>query len=205
MDKIKIFALCLVVAVLAAACGNGGAAPSAPLIAPQPTATPTPTPPAVRGPGGGDFHPEIGKITLDFVEAETRMACSAVFPFTLDWDGDTAALAGSGEIDCALTTQQCGDVCVTYHIEYRYHGDLSGSADSSQLMVDLLLDGSLTQYWTDIPPGALVAFTEDNPAVIEGANSFPLSFDFVDGAVFTLENAASPEAPRWVFTLHLGQ
>ena len=202
MKWIKLFALCLGIAVLAAACGNGGTAPDAPLIAPQ--ATPTPTPPAVQGPGGGS-QPQAGSITLDFVDAETRMACNAVFPFTLDWEGETAALAGSGEIDCALRAEQCGDVCVTYHIEYRYHGDLSGSADPSQLLADLLLDGSLTQYWTDIPPGAIMAFTEDNPAVIEGANTFPLSFELVDGAVFTLENSASPEALPWVFTLHLGE
>jgi len=201
MIRIKVFSLCIVLAALTVACGSGG------VIRTEPQATETPTPPMIGEPVEV-FHPVTGLITLEFLDAETQLACTADFPFSLNWKAETAVIAGLGEINCPLTTQQCGEACITYHIEYLYEGDLSGNVnlavDPGQLQAELILDGSLTQYWTDIPPDSLVAFTEEHPMVLETADILTLVFDFEDGAVFKIENTNVAGAPPWVFTLHLG-
>jgi hypothetical protein len=60
---------------------------------------------------------------------------------------------------------------------------------------------SFTQYWTDIPQGAYMAYTEANPAVITEDALLTLFFDFKDGA--TCDITPADPAYAWHFTLHL--
>lgn len=56
----------------------------------------------------------------------TERECEAHFPFTVNWSEARTPIEGSGVIDCAFATQQCGEVCVTYHSVYAADADLSG-------------------------------------------------------------------------------
>jgi hypothetical protein len=62
---------------------------------------------------------------------------------------------------------------------------------------------SMKQYWTDIPPDAFMAFTEDNPAVFENSDILPLIFDFVEGATCEIGGGGGAQTFPWKFTLHL--
>ncbi len=171
----------------------------------QVTATPTPTEASL--PGGQSPLPNAGVVEMRFVDAETQQECVAEFPFTITWGEEKSTLEGSGTIECLFSVEQCGDACVTFHIEYRYDGSLQGiilETPERKIEAGLALTGSLTQYWTDYPAGALPAFTADNPAVIEGSDILPLFFAFEDGAEHRIENTLAPEAPPWIFTLQFG-
>jgi hypothetical protein len=166
---------------------------------PVPTITPTP-------------RPTGGEIELRFTDPETQEECEAHFPFTIHWGESRTTIDGSGVIDCAFATQQCGEgACVTYHSAYAADAGLSGELQASSakyphgfLNAGLAGKFSMKQYWTDIPPGAFMAFTEDNPAVFEGSDILPLIFDFVEGATCEIGGSgAGGQTFPWKFTLHL--
>ena len=163
---------------------------------PTPTVSPTP-------------RPTSGELELRFTDPETQEECEAHFPFTINWTEARTTIDGSGVIACAFATQQCGEACVTYHSAYDADCDLSGellvsSADYPHGFLNVGLAGkfSMKQYWTDIPPGAFMAFTADNPAVFENSDILPLVFDFVEGATDEIGGGSAQTFP-WKFTLHL--
>ncbi|CAG0930353.1 hypothetical protein TFLX_01678 [Thermoflexales bacterium] len=181
------------------------------------TRTPTPTPTPLLPAGGTSTptiaptpHPTGGEIELRFTDPETQEECEAHFPFTINWGEARTTIEGSGVIDCAFDTQQCGEACVTYHSAYTADASLSGEllASSAKYPHGFLNAGlagkfSMKQYWTDIPPGAFMAFTEDNPAVFEGSDILPLIFDFVEGATCETGGGTGTQTFPWKFTLHL--
>jgi hypothetical protein len=165
------------------------------------TPTPESTPPVLTK----------GEIELRFIDPVSQEECIAHFPFDILAEGEPRRISGSGIIDCSFAIQQCGErVCVTYHSEYDYDGDLSGvildpSPSYPQGALEVGLAGTLTmkQYWTDIPPETVMAFTEDNPFEVSGSDIIPLLFHLVEGATQQVGNSSAPDAEPWVFTLHL--
>jgi hypothetical protein len=192
-------------------------ATSAPIVVP---ATPTPTPtsapiiPAADTPTptvSPTPRPTRGEIELRFIDPETQGECEAHFPFTINWGESRTLIDGSGVIDCAFATQQCGEgACVTYHSAYAADAGLSGEllASSAKYPHGFLNAGlagkfSMKQYWTDIPPGAFMAFTEDNPAIFENSDILTLVFDFGEGATCEIGGSGGGQTFPWKFTLHL--
>ena len=189
--------------------------PASPVLPPN---TPTPTPavvfPAADTPtpiASPTVRPASGEIELRFTDPETQEECEAHFPFTLDWAEARTTIEGSGVIDCAFDIQQCGDACVTYHSAYAADADLGGEllAGSAKYPHGFLNAGlagkfSMKQYWTDIPPNAVVAFTEDKPFIAENSDILTLVFDFVEGATCEVGGGrAGGQTFPWKFTLHL--
>ena len=219
MNRLFSAALFGIVALICLACAPAAQpATSAPVIVPAtstPTLTPAPIIPAADTPIPTITptpRPTGGEIELRFTDPETQEECLAHFPFTINWGESRTLIDGSGVIDCAFATQQCGEgVCVTYHSAYAANTDLSGEllASSAKYPHGFLNAGlagkfSMTQYWSDIPPGAFMAFTEDNPAVFEGSDILPLIFDFVEGATCEIGGSgAGGQTFPWKFTLHL--
>lgn len=157
------------------------------------------------------MRPASGEIELRFTDPETQEECEAHFPFTIDWGESRTMIDGSGVIDCAFTTQQCGEgVCVTYHSTYAADAGLSSELLASSakyphgfLNVGLAGKFSMKQYWTDIPPGAFMAFTEDKPFIAENSDILTLIFDFVEGATCEVGGDGGGQTFPWKFTLHL--
>jgi hypothetical protein len=181
-------------------------------VTPTPTPTPAPLIPAADTPAPTDppTRPTSGEIELRFTDPETQEECEAHFPFTINWGESRTLIDGSGVIDCAFSTQQCGEACVTYHSAYAADAGLSGellpsSAKYPHGFLNAGLAGkfSMKQYWTDIPPDAFMAFTEDHPAVFENSDILPLIFDFVEGATCEMGGGAGGQTFPWKFTLHL--
>jgi hypothetical protein len=212
----SVMLLGIALLVCAACTSTSQPATSAPVVVP---ATPTPTPtPAPVIPAADTPVPTItptprptgGEIELRFTDPETQEECEAHFPFTIDWGESRTLIDGSGVIDCAFATQQCGDACVTYHSAYAADAGLSGELQASSakyphgfLNAGLAAKFSMTQYWTDIPAGAFTAFTEDHPAVFENSDILPLIFDFVEGATCEVGGGSGRQTFPWKFTLHL--
>ncbi len=180
----------------------------------SPLATPTPTvgllsPDTQPDPTTPDSPGQM-EIELRFVDPASQQTCVAHFPFGETAEGGQRRISGGGLLDCQCEVQQCGDgACVMYHSSYYMEADLSGviqasSASYPEGALEAGLAGTFTmkQYWTDIPPGAFMAYTEDNPAVISASDIITLFFHYTDGATQEISTPSSPDAP-WVFTLHL--
>ena len=193
---------------------NPPAAPTQADLPNLPSSTPTPTPSVFPGlntpaPTAPPAAPTRGEIELRFTDPGTLQECQAHFPFEISGEAGQQQISGGGVIDCEFSIQQCGDgVCVTYHSEYFMDSSLSGivltiTESYPDGALDAGLAGTFTmkQYWTDIPPETIMAFTEANPFEVESSDILPLFFHFRDGA--TCEIAGAEGAFPWVFTLHL--
>ena len=176
-------------------------ATATPLVPAASTATPEPGPTPL---------PAGGEIALRFTDPETQGECAASFPFTFDWAAEPPTIDGPAAFSCAFQAVQCGEgVCVTYHSRYELpdgvlHGVLHpAGTDHPNGTLEATLAGTfiMIQYWTDVPPEAIMPYTEDNPFVVENADILPLLFDFADGATAEIGPVGSPHA--WRFTLHL--
>ena len=155
--------------------------------------------------------PGQDEIELRFLYPLSQQECIAHFPFEEVPGGNPRTIAGKGILDCHFEVEQCGDgVCLIHHSIFYMDGDLSGVIHTSStsypdggLEAALAVTFTLTQYWTDIPPGAFVAFTESNPAVFGGTDIIPLFFRYEDGASQEVMNTTVADAQPWVFTLRL--
>ena len=151
------------------------------------------------------------EIELRFTDPGTLKECVTHFPFEILGQGNDRSISGSGVIDCTFEIQQCGEgVCVTYHSTYYMDVDIGGfvrestpSYPDGALEVNLAGTFTMKQYWTDIPPETVMAYTEANPFEVSNSDIIPLFFQFVDGAIEEVGNTGSPDAFPWVFTLHL--
>ena len=180
--------------------GDFTVTPTEPLFSPD-------TPPEAATPD----VPGQDEIELRFFYPLSQQECVAHFPFEEVPGGNPRTIAGKGLLDCHFEVQQCGDgVCVTHHSTFYMDGDLSGvihasSANYPDGALEAGLAGTFTmnQYWTDIPPGAFMAYTEANPAVFSASDIIPLFFRYEDGASQEVMNTTAPDAQPWVFTLRL--
>lgn len=199
---------------------GGSATPTpttAPPLAPEPTSTPTPVPAAplpTRATPTAEATaapPTRGEIEVRFTDPGTQEQGSAHFPFEILQEGEQRRIDGSGVLDCAFSVQQCGDgVCVTYNSSYYWEPKLDGliyapTENYPDGSLDANLAGTFTmkQYWTDIPAQTTMPFTAENPFEVSAADVIPLFFHFVEGATVEVGNPSAPDAPPWVFTLHL--
>ncbi len=212
--------LCLVIFVAAVLLSCSLLAPATPTATPadvpiQQVATATSTP-AVQVPllptsGVTPSSPGRQEIELRFIDPGTQQECVAHFPFEIAGEAEQRSISGGGVIDCRFELQQCGDgVCILYHSIYTMDGDLGGFIrESTPSFPDGALEANLAgtftmkQYWTDIPPETVMAYTEANPFVASSSDIIPLFFQFVDGATQVVGNTGAPDAYPWVFTLHL--
>ena len=185
--------------------------PSSPL-SPAQTATPTPTVailPAAPSATPVPDKPTRGEMEVRFTDPETQGECVGRLPFTMRWEPFT--IDGGAAYQCAFEIQQCGDgVCIMYHSDYDMDftlaGEFFGSTSdhpSGSLHMAPALTSTMKQWWSDIPPETIMAFTEDNPFVIEGSDILDLFFDFWEGARAEIHNPNNPDAPPMVFILHL--
>jgi hypothetical protein len=155
--------------------------------------------------------PRQQEIELRFIDPGSQEECVAHFPFEILGEGEQRSISGGGVIDCRFEIQQCGErVCVTYHSTYYLDGDLSGFIQKSTPSypdgaLEVYLAGTFTmkQWWTDIPPETVMAYTEANPFEVSSSDIIPLFFHFADGATQEVGNTGAPNAHPWVFTLHL--
>lgn len=213
--RFALVCLLVLLTCLSASCSpNLPAAPTQSDILNSPSSTPTPTPAVLPGlntpaPTAPSAAPAGGEIELHFTDPGTLQECQAHFPFEISGEAGQQQISGSGVIDCQVSIQQCGEgVCVTYNSSYFMDASLSGVVLSATESypdggLDAGLAGTFTmkQYWTDIPPETIMAYTEANPFQVESSDIIPLFFHFRDGA--TCEIAGSSGALPWVFTLHL--
>jgi hypothetical protein len=158
-------------------------------------------------------EPTGGELELHFTDPETNGQCSSTFPFTIsNTDGHTT-IHGSGAVDCENNRQQCGDgVCVTYNSWHYLDATIDGILEPAtsdypkgMLNVSALAETYIfRQYWTDIPEGAYMPFTADNPADFTASDQLMnLLFNFAEGATDEISNPGAEGAYPWVFTLHL--
>jgi hypothetical protein len=109
--------------------------------------------------------------------------CISNFPFTINWEADPP-ITGKGSVDCHF--QSPGTP--THHAVMKSTVTLQGSFTTGDLgekrvLIDLTFDGSLSQYDTGVPEGAINPFPESNPAVIIDKGPYPtLNFELLDGA-----------------------
>jgi len=176
------------------------------------TATPTPTLvsiPAAPSATPVPEKPTRGELEVRFTDPETQGECVGRLPFTMSWEPFT--IDGGGAYQCEFEIQQCGDgVCIMYHsaydMDFTLAGEFLGSTTdhpSGSLHMAPALTSTMKQWWSDIPPETVMAFTEDNPFVIEGSDILTLFFDFREGARAEIHNPNNPDAPPMVFILHL--
>ena len=153
--------------------------------------------------------PTHGGLEVRFTDPETQEECVGRLPFTMSWEPFN--IDGGAAYQCEFEIQQCGDgVCVMYHSAYDMDFTLAGeffgpNSDhpSGSLHMAPALTSTMKQWWSDIPPETVMAFTEDNPFVIEGSDILTLFFDFWEGARAEIHNPNNPDAPPMVFILHL--
>ncbi len=219
MQKPGLFSLrlCLLIGLAAAltACNSQAPVSPTPIDALSPgIATPTDTPAALI-PEAPTPEPTTApawqhSLELRFTDPETQQECVTIFPFEVLEDAERS-ITGGGVIDCKFQTQQCGEgVCITYHSVYAMDADLRGfvrpaTASYPDGMLEAYLSGtfSMTQYWTDIPPETVMAYTEDNPFVASSSDIIPLAIQYQDGATTELGGEGGAAEYPWVFTLHL--
>jgi len=177
----------------------------------------TPTPTTVLIPGVPDEPtagitpppPTGGELELRFTDVMSQKECTAHFPFDIVEGGQMRRISGSGILDCHQTVEQCGEgVCLLYHSKHYLDASVAGvihpaTTDFPDGFLEATLAGtySLTQYWSDYPPDAVVAFTEEHPSVFTGSDILPVNFNFAEGATDEIVTP-SGEYP-WVLTLHL--
>lgn len=186
--------------------------PESPPVLPADTPTPTaavqiPVKPTLA-PTSDTSGPK--EIELRFTDPLTQQECVTHFPFEVLEDADRS-IRGKGVIDCKFEVQQCAQsICITYHSTYAMPADLSGFVRPSTPsfpngMLEAYLNGTftMTQYWTDIPPETVMAYTEANPFVASSSDIIPLAFQYQDGATTEIGGEGGSAEFPWVFTLHL--
>lgn len=186
-------------------------------IAPEPI-TPTPTLGSPVSPGSNSTvtppRPSSGKLemrTPDLLNPANE-DCVNYFPFTVNDETDPPTITGEGRIDCHF--QSVTQACILHAVmDYTVvvQGEIKlGENGEERLLVELTLDGSLSNYMSDYPPDAVVLFTEANPFVWKEKGPMSLNFEFVDGAKTTViqtnplpaDTTSSGEINR-IFILHL--
>jgi len=210
-QKCIVAIICLALLLLACGPSTVGVAPAG-----RSTPTPTPTPTPVGLILGGNVIPGGGEIELrisDLMKPGSE-DCVNHFPFVVNQDTDPLTITGEGVLFCHFESEP-GEGGIHHAVmEYTVtvEGAIipgAGSSGAALLRAVLTFDGSLTQYVSDYPAGAVPLFTVDNPAVIQESGPMPLDFDYVDGATQSITRANPylqvPGAPdvRWEFILHL--
>jgi hypothetical protein len=207
-QKCIVAVICL--ALLLLACGPSGVAPAG-----RATPTPTPTPRGLIF-AGGDVPPGAGEIEMRVADMLKLGGedCVNYFPFVVNQDTDPLTITGEGVVACHFQSEPSEGGIWHAVMDYTVTvtGEIipgAGTGGAALLRAVLTFDGTLSQYLTDYPSGAIVPFTVDNPAVIRDSGPMSLDFDYVDGATQTvLRNNPYAQEPtsseyKWEFILHL--
>lgn len=194
------------------ACKNNSpiTTPSPPVVQPKPLLTPTPTR-ALIFPGEEPDQPESSEgavvIHIPFViysqgeQSSTDVPeCVNSIPFQIIKDESRILIEGQEPIDCHFVdTPQ--DTPITYHVVLGYDGTLNGELlpatpdkPSGWLDAFLLVDGVISQYYTNYPQEATNPCPEENPCMTKISEAIPLPFTYEEGSEITTP---------WTFLLHI--
>lgn len=148
---------------------------------------------------GGEF--EVRQLL-----AFAKGPCADTIPFTLAWQGGQARLEGSGATECSHVEEYLGGSQVAIiqisRLELAFSGTASSGSPGS-LQVTLATSGEMIEYYSNFPPDSPQVFTEDSPFQVSGEGSFPLEFEFREGATAEILNQEGQQA--FVFVLHLSE
>jgi len=147
---------------------------------------------------GGDF--ELRQ-TLPYA----KEPCVNSIPFTLTWQGNTAKLEGDGATECTHVEYNLGGSPGNMHQESTLTLSFSGTATAGTpgtLQVTLTTTEEVVEYFSGFPKEQVPLFTEASPFRVSGEGTFPLTFEFREGAQAEIINPKSG-LPVLVFVLHL--
>jgi hypothetical protein len=193
--------------------GIAPACATTPAVAPtQPASSPTPTPtrmvifpseaPETTVPRQVEIEIRIPYSIFSQGEASSTEVpeCVNTIPINIIEQEERILVEGEGPIKCVFTFTPEG-VPFTYHIELRYTGSLNGemlpvSIDKPAGWLDayLIVDGVLTQYYTDYPAEATNPCPQSNPCSTPIFDTIPLPLDYEDGSTISTP---------WIFLLKL--
>ncbi|MBN2117521.1 MAG: hypothetical protein JW730_13170 [Anaerolineales bacterium] len=110
--------------------------------------------------------------------------CVSRIPFTINWETDPPTIKGEGNVDCHFqTTGSPKHHAVMKHTVKLEGKFATGDLDEQRLLITLTFNGSLSQYDTEVPEGAVNFIPESKPFVMPEQGSYPdLNFEFLDGA-----------------------
>lgn len=131
--------------------------------------------------------------------------CINSIPFTLTWQGNTAKLEGDGATECTHVEYNLGGSPGNLHQESSLTLSFSGTATGGTpgaLQVTLTTTEEVVEYFSGFPKEAQPIFTEASPFRASGEGTFPLTFEFREGAKAEIINPKSG-LPVLVFVLHL--
>lgn len=209
--RLQVLVLCVL------SLGLGGCGSVTPSITPTPPALlpetyPTPTPTTVllsphEEPGNLEINEGVVEIRIPFdIYSQNESLsidvpeCVNEIPFRFVKDETRTLIEGQGKIDCEFVdTPQEG--LITYHVILDFDGTLNGELlsatpdkPSAWLDAQLLVDGTIIQFYTDYPQEATNPCPETSPCRITTSEVMPLPFDCKEGSTIT---------EPWTFILHL--
>ncbi len=121
----------------------------------------------------GDL-PSEGILSINFVDALVGEVCTFELPIELAWNEGQGAITGETEASCALSAVMCGDACITMNSDWELEVSVSGTvyideadAPDGEIHADFVFSGTLTNYASEWPEGAIPAFTIEQPFIIE--------------------------------------
>lgn len=110
--------------------------------------------------------------------------CVNYFPFDIVSKADRQIINGSGSVFCYFKSPtEIGTANAVMDYEVIVSGKTkTGEAGETRLVVELNFVGSLTNYFTNIPEGAINPFPESKPFVWIDNGPLILNFEYRDGA-----------------------
>jgi hypothetical protein len=145
-----------------------------------------------------------GDIEVRQLLAFAKEPCIDVIPFTLSWQGSQARLEGSGSTECTHVEENLGGSPIAIHQISQLDLVFDGTATSGSpgtLEVTMTVSGEIIEFYSNIPPESPQVFTEENPFQVPADGSFPLKFEFRQGATVEILNKEGQAA--FTFILHL--
>ncbi len=154
--------------------------------------------------------PSQAVIEISFIDGLLGELCTFNMPITIQWGEDQNPVKGETEANCNLTAVQCGDACITMNSDWELAVSLSGSvymgsedSPKGDIHGDFVFSGTLTNYASDWPAGAIPVFTIDQPFVVEQPGLIlPLVLQMEEGASAQISPLSGGEPMS--FVLHLG-
>jgi len=222
MYRFRVFTL-LILSMSLAACGSytpeATLTPQAPQventvtieILSEMTPASTPTPPLVSGVTEEPVSPTTGgriEVHIPYLIATQDSPpidvpeCAAEVPFSITQEDGRNLLAGTQQIHCEFENP-LEDSSITIYVVLEFESVLNGelleptpNKPSGWLDAYLVIDGTITQYYTGYPPEAVNPCPESSPCSTPTSEVIPLPFAFEEGSTITTP---------WTFTLHLQQ
>ncbi|NLF50803.1 MAG: hypothetical protein GX577_06665 [Leptolinea sp.] len=133
----------------------------------------------VTGPTHGNIEMRIPDLLNP-----SSVDCVNYFPFDIFSKADRQTIDGSGSVFCYFKSQsEIGMANAVMDYDVRVSGKVkTGETGETRLVVELKFVGSLTNYFTNIPEGAINPFPESKPFIWIDNGPLILNFEYRDGA-----------------------